>query len=212
MSGLAWKAGLLGRTAAHPAPLGSDGARARNGAAPPPPAEIDVVAQSPVEAPRGAGAASASGMAPSEGASVPPLVALRSATGTAGGATTRATLDASNGRPGLGQPVDFVARIPNARSRVEGARFQFSGPGLAGSSEVPASDDGGGAYRTTFTFLQPGRFDVRFSARADGAPVSVVRSVVVGDVGGPGAAAAAPHATPEATPAPAAPTATGKWL
>jgi serine/threonine-protein kinase len=207
MSGLAWKAGLLGRSSPRTAASAGDGSRLRGAGGHAPPAEIDVVAQSPAEAPRSTAVTPGTDIdagAFGETASVPPLVGAR--TTVAAAAPSRATLDASNGRPGLGQPVDFVARVPNAHARVEGARFQFSGPGLAGSTEVPASDDGTGAFRTTFTFLQPGRFDVRFAARADGSPLTVGRTVVVGD------AVAPQHVPAESPPGAATSQAPGKWL
>ena len=207
MSGVAWKAGLLGRASAR---ASAASAAARTTA----PSPVDVVAQSPTEAPRGAAASNAppgaSATADSETPSVPPLVGPRAASATALGGS-RTTLDASNGRPGLGQPVDFVAHVANAaRLRVEGARFQFSGPGLSGASEVPVTDDGTGAFRTTFTFLEPGRFDVRFAARADGGPLSAARTVVVG---GPVAAPSPPPRATAEAPTPAATSAAGgSWL
>jgi hypothetical protein len=213
MSGVAWRAGLLGRGAARNAAgapssvLASPSASGATSPGAPSPSAVDMVAQSPSEAPRTTlNNAPAAPAAPSEAPSVPPLVGPRPSPSAA----ARTTIDASNGRPGLGQPVDFVARISNAsRLRVEGARFQFSGPGLLGASEVPASDDGTGAFRTTFTFLQPGRFDVRFAAHADGSPLSAARSVLVGDTVAP---TPAPRATADA-PAPAASAAAGgQWL
>jgi hypothetical protein len=108
-------------------------------------------------------------------------------------------VESSNAKPGIGQPVDFVARFPaSARpAKVDGALFLISGPGVAAGTSLPASDDGSGAFRTTFTFLQGGRFDVAFTARADGGPAHGVRSVIVGD---PGAAPPAPAAEAPAPP------------
>jgi hypothetical protein len=119
-------------------------------------------------------------------------------------------LDASNGKPGLGQPVDFSARIVNAsggpRAKVDGARFRISGPSLAAGTELAAQDDGSGVFRTTFTFFEAGRFEVTFSAHADGASVRSTRLVVVGE---PKALPPVPTsgAEPGPTPAPSA-----KWL
>jgi serine/threonine protein kinase len=113
----------------------------------------------------------------------------------------RVVLEASSARPGIGQPVDFVAHLPSsARSaKVDGAQFLISGPGIAAGTALPASDDGSGVYRTTFTFLEDGHFDVAFTARADGAPLRGGRAV---DVGEPSATPPAPAAEAP-TPAPA---------
>jgi serine/threonine-protein kinase len=114
-------------------------------------------------------------------------------------------IDASSAKPGVGQPVDFAAHLPGiARSaKVDSAQFLISGPGIAEGTALPASDDGSGVYRTTFTFLQGGHFDVAFTARADGSPVRGGRAVVVGEQPGtpqPAPAAEAPTAPPANNP------------
>jgi serine/threonine-protein kinase len=147
---------------------------------------------------------------------VPPLVMSRPATGGAsvpapaapsGAAAARATLDASTGKPGVGQPVDFTAHVVGGASKgkVEGAKFRIAGPGLSGN-ELDATEDASGAFRTTFTFMQPGKFDVSFSARADGSPVRSSRAVVV-EAGKPSSVSPSASATPSPTseqPAPPA--------
>jgi hypothetical protein len=209
MSGVAWKAGLLGRANTRFAAGASSAPSPRNGAAP---SAVDVVAQSPSEAPRSTVSVSPAAAVSDtaiQAPSVPPLVATRPSAGAAV-VGSRATLEASNGRPGPGQPVDFVARVANAaRLRLDGARFEFSGPGLGGASEVPAAEDGAGVFRATFTFLQSGRFDVRFAAQADGSPVSAARTVVVGETVAP---APAPRATAEPPVRPATSAVGGQWL
>ena len=184
----AWRAGLLGTSAARSAqrPIDRDDEATRKVSAwtaEPPPAPVS---------------------------SVPPLVSARaSATAIVAGAV-HAVLDASNGKPGVGQPVDFSARVVGTagagRSKVDGPRFRISGPGIAGGTEVAAADDGSGLFRTTFTFLQGGRFEVAFSARADGSPVRAARFVQVAGAGEP---AAPPSSGSEPSSAPAA---SAKWL
>ncbi len=116
------------------------------------------------------------------------------------GVVARVAVEASNAKPGVGQPVDFAARLaPAARTaRVDGAQFLISGPGVAAGTVLPATDDGSGVFRTTFTFLEGGHFDVTFSARADGSPVRGTRAIVVGDASGlpPAPAAEAPSPPP----------------
>jgi serine/threonine protein kinase len=98
-------------------------------------------------------------------------------------APARAVLDVSNPRPGLGQPVDLAARVvgPSSagRPRWEIARFRISGPGLVSGTDLPTSDDGSGVFRSTFTFLQVGRFEIDFGARGPTGTVRAVRAVVV---------------------------------
>ncbi len=126
----------------------------------------------------------------------------------------RVVVDASSARPGIGQPVDFVAHLPSsARSaKVDGAQFLIAGPGIAAGTALPASDDGSGVYRTTFTFLEDGHFDVAFTARADGAPLRGGRAVVVGEPSAtpPAPAAEAPTPAPANANSNAAPGA--RWL
>jgi hypothetical protein len=155
---------------------------------------------------------------------VPPLAGVGPAAATqAGPGGARVAIDVSNAKPGVGQPVDFTARLLGARGHLDAASFRFAGPGLGAGTDVPAADDGTGLLRTTFTFLQPGRFDVSFTARAGSAPATTVRgarSLLVGVGAGaagdavarPGAASAPPvPATPApATPAPSA--SAQKWL
>jgi hypothetical protein len=109
--------------------------------------------------------------APSSGATVP---------------TSRAVLDLSNSRPGVGQPVDLSARVVVAsgvaRPRLDYARFRISGPGLVSGSDLPTTDDGSGVFRSTFTFLQAGRFEVDFGARGPSGGVRVGRAIVVTDL------------------------------
>ncbi|HZU84331.1 MAG TPA: protein kinase, partial [Polyangiaceae bacterium] len=159
--------------------------------------------------------------------SVPPLATAHApSASTAASSSARAILDASTGKPGVGQPVDFSARVTGAaggRTKVEAASFRFTGPGIASGTQLDAADDGSGVFRTTFTFLQPGRFEVAFGGRADGSPVRAVRTIQVGQIAAPlpppqaaqGAANAEPKppAPPPASaepPSPPAPSA--KWL
>jgi hypothetical protein len=156
-------------------------------------------------------------IAPLEG--IPPLqgvgasqAAAAPAPGSASG-PVRVTVDASSARPGVGEPVDLAAHVTagaSGRPRVDGPRFRISGPGIPPGTELTALDDGSGAYRTTFTFLQPGRFDVTFTARTDGAAVRGGRALVVEDPNAPAPAAPAPQQASSAVP-PAAST-QAKWM
>ena len=127
---------------------------------------------------------------------VPPLVATRdSPSGASASSAIRASLEASISRPAVGQPVDFVAHVTGARPGTQGAGFHVVGPGVAPGATLDAIDGGSGVYRTTFAFLQSGRFDVSFVARgSDGSPVRASRILVVGGPPAPIEAGAAPAA------------------
>jgi hypothetical protein len=90
------------------------------------------------------------------------------------------------------------------KAKVEGARFRVVGPGLSGN-ELDAVDDGSGNFRTTFTFMQAGRFEMNFVARADGSAVRASRGLVV-EAAKPSATAPKSTANPAPTTAPPAAT------
>jgi serine/threonine-protein kinase len=202
MAGLVWRAGLLSRTPARSGLAPSATPLVLEPLSPPATESPAVPASTDLLHPPSPPATSL-GEPP-----LPPLLTPRGVgppVGTASG-TNRFALDASNGRPGIGQPVDFVARAVGSgtKAKIDNGFFRIAGPGLTRGTEIAAPDDGTGAFRTTFTFLQAGRFEVRFSARADGAAVAVSRTVVVGD------SLAAPPPVEPAMPAP--PDNAGKWL
>lgn len=142
---------------------------------------------------------------------VPPLVGLTSGASTPPSGPVRVAVETSSARPGVGQPVDLTARVAaggGAHPRVDGARFRIAGPGIPAGTDLTAIDDGSGVFRTTFTFLQPGRFEVAFLARADGTPVHAARVLVVDDPSAP--PPPAPQPASSAPPPAAAPAA--KWM
>jgi serine/threonine protein kinase len=100
----------------------------------------------------------------------------------------RAVIDASPSRPKLGQSVEFAAKVVSAsggapRSVVE-AHFAIVGPGLGAGAKLAAMSEGAN-YRTGFTFLEQGKYEIVFSAKVDGASVRAQKIVVVGDPGPP---------------------------
>jgi hypothetical protein len=201
MSALVWKAGVFGRVVSRPISSDSPGSRAAAAR----PSAVEVVAETPATP-------LAHPTPAAEGSIVPPLVGAGARPAGASSPPAgpgRVTIDASNSHPGVGQPVDLAAHVAiAARAHVDGAHFRISGPGLDGATELPASDDGSGVFRSTFTFLQAGRFEVRFAARADGAIVGAARLLIVGE--SPSApAGAAPSGS---TPNPASTSPNAKWM
>lgn len=155
--------------------------------------------------------------APPAPTGIPPLAVDRGQGGQGGAPASgaaRAMLDVSSARPMVGQPVDLVGRLPGSHAKVDGPRFHVAGPGLPGA-DVSAVDDGSGAYRASFTFLQAGRFQVDFLARTDGAPARAVRMLVVtdGQAAPAGPADTLPSAATAAPPPPSPSAAPGpKWM
>jgi serine/threonine protein kinase len=205
MAGWVWR-GLPSRAPMGPAPSGAE------------PPHADLAAAGPAS-PLGelsesdsARASATQALPAPEGSVVPPLARVSGPPSAlvpsiaAGG--VRVVLETSSNQPVPGQPVDFEARVVGGAGarKVEAARFRIVGPGLVAGTELPSPDDGSGVFRTTFTFLQPGRFDVRFGARADGVSVGASRAVLVGD------SAVPPSANPASTETSAKPQQGGKWL
>lgn len=189
MGGIAWKLGFLGHPPAH---AGVVVAAAT-------PTEEPAIVAPPAEAPP----PPATVVAP-----IPPLAVDHAQPSSSATASVRATFDVSAAKPGVGAPVDFVGHLAGGKpAHVDGAHFHFTGPGVAGT-DVSAADDGAGGYRASFMFLQAGRYQVDFLAKADGAPVRSSRALQVGDVR-PTGGTPAPTAD---TPAPPAPTASAKWM
>jgi eukaryotic-like serine/threonine-protein kinase len=125
-------------------------------------------------------------------------------------AGVRVTLDASTAKPRVGQQVDLVAKIGGPgggapKSAPEDPHFVIAGPG-GSSTRMPASAEGTGLFRASFTFLEAGKYDITFSAKLDGNAVHAARAVTAGTPG------------PSPTPSPSGdmptppPTSSGKWL
>ncbi len=195
MALIAYKAGLIG---AHPGT-----ARVPPAATVAAMAEVTPVVADPERATSAAGTSA-----------IPPLVTGKPQ-GSAGVGATRASIDVSSAKPGVGQPIDLVGRLQGTHTKVDGAHFHISGPGLTAGTDVTAVDDGAGSYRASFAFMQPGRFEVDFAVRADGTQARAVRMIVAGD---PRASQPAPP-TDTSVAAPAGPPATApasapsaKWM
>jgi serine/threonine protein kinase len=120
---------------------------------------------------------------------------------------TRVTIDALPPRPRLGQPVAFSAKVATAGGAApkvtEDVHFKINGPGLSPDTRLTAIPDAPGAYRTTFTFFEAGRYELTFEARVDGVLTRTQRQVIAGDDTPAGAGT---------QPLPPPPAPSGKWL
>jgi serine/threonine-protein kinase len=159
------------------------------------------VEPSPAPAPLAAPVATTS----AAGKPAPSATFPRSTQPSGGGGPVRAVLDASVAKPRVGQQVELVARIVGTpKAQAEDPHFQISGPGGA-STRLSAMPEGG-LYKATFSFLEPGRYEVSFAAKSDGRAVTTSRTLVAGASGGP----AAPTTSGDSPAPPPAPSA--KWL
>jgi serine/threonine-protein kinase len=151
---------------------------------------------------------------PPTSSSAPPTVPpLRGTTTAPTGAGTvappagpaKVTLDVTNPKPRVGQPIELVAKVTSpSKAKATEAEFTITGPGLAGV-RLPANEDGG-LFRAGYTFFEAGKFDVVFTAKVDGASVRTSRVVTPGD----GATVTPPP--PASTTAPPPPSSSVKWL
>jgi serine/threonine-protein kinase len=136
----------------------------------------------------------------------PSHAAATSKPGSIATPTAKVAIDATPGRPHVGQPVGFVAKVTNAAGgtpkSLEDVHFRLNGPGLTPDTRISAVVDTPGTYRAAFTFFEAGKYDVTFEARVDGILVRAVRQIAAGE-----------DATPDASPATSPPPVpSGKWL
>ncbi|HEX7663062.1 MAG TPA: hypothetical protein VF407_01050, partial [Polyangiaceae bacterium] len=94
----------------------------------------------------------------------------------------RAVLEATPAKPKLGQSVEFTAKTTSASGgapkTVEDAAFILAGPGIGAGTKLAAMGDGA-TFRGGFSFLEPGKYEITFTAKVDGAQVKSARTVQV---------------------------------
>ncbi len=122
-----------------------------------------------------------------------------------GHSTAQTSLDVSPAAPRVGQTVAFVGRAP-AKGKIVDPAFTVSGTTLA-PARMPALPAGPGVYRGAFAFLQPGAYQVVFTATVDGVPTRVERTVTAAALGAPAPTSAPTTDPPDNPPLPTAPTA-----
>jgi hypothetical protein len=124
-------------------------------------------------------------------------------------------MDVAPAKPRVGQPVELVVRVTERgggapRKPIEEPIFLIGGPAMGGGvgAKLPAQADGNGTFRASFTFLSPGKYEVAFNARSDGALVKTARVLVAED----SSAQPPPQPQPPIETPPPAPSASVKWL
>jgi hypothetical protein len=123
----------------------------------------------------------------------------------------KALVDVSTPTPRLGQTVDLTARVAPAKGDFDGPVFTITGPGLASGVRLPAQATAPGAFKATYAFLDPGKFEIVFSTQVDGTKAISARRSLVASGGAP-PPAPPPAPAPAPTGAPPAPTGSVKWL
>jgi hypothetical protein len=104
-----------------------------------------------------------------------------SAVPVAGGVAPRVSLEPSLAKPRVGQSVTFTAKVAGATGparTIEDPRFTINGPGLASDTRLGTLGGAPGTYSATFTGFEPGKHEVEFDAKVDGALVRVTRAIV----------------------------------
>jgi hypothetical protein len=119
------------------------------------------------------------------------------------GAPPRVAFEASLAHPHVGQPVSLTAKVLGAKA-VDEARFLINGPGLTADTKLGTVPEANGAYQTTFTGFEPGKYDITFEAKIDGTLSRAARTLVIDAAPGP----TAPSSTPSLPPT----VPSGKWL
>ncbi len=95
-----------------------------------------------------------------------------------------ATLDAIPNKPRAGQTIDVSARAFSSsggppKTPLADAELTITGPGLSPNTRLVMTPDASGVMHTTLTLFDPGKFDLTFSAKSDGAAVRVTKSITV---------------------------------
>lgn len=142
------------------------------------------------------------------------LAPLTNATSTTPPKSIHVLLDVTPARARVGQPVDFVARIVTtpataARPAIDAPYFAISGPGVANGAKIPGLCDAVGTCRAGYTFVEGGRYDVVFTAKAGGTPLRATRPAQAGNDVKVVPSVPAPSTTSDPGPAPSA---SQKWL
>jgi eukaryotic-like serine/threonine-protein kinase len=137
---------------------------------------------------------------PTTKASVPPAPPTP-ATPNNQRADYKALVDVSNAAPRLGQPVELTARVAPPKGDFDAPGFTIVGPGIAGGVRMPATAVGGGVFKASYAFLDPGRFEVAFTTQEGGKQIAAKRVINAGT----------PAPVPSTAPTP---TTTGsvKWM
>jgi len=119
----------------------------------------------------------------------------------------KALVDVSVAMPRLGQTVDITAKVMPQKGELGDPGFTIAGPGVPGGVRVPAITAAPGVFKASYAFLEAGKFEIQFTAQAEGGKGPSAKRTVVASADPP----PAPPAPPASTPPPA-PTPSVKWM
>lgn len=119
----------------------------------------------------------------------------------------KALVDVSVATPRLGQTVDMTAKVMPQKGELGDPGFTIAGPGVPGGVRVPAITAAPGVFKASYAFLEAGKFEIQFTAQAEGGKGPSAKRTVVASADPP----SAPPAPPASTPPPA-PTPSVKWM
>ena len=118
----------------------------------------------------------------------------------------KALVDVSVATPRLGQTVDMTAKVMPQKGELGDPGFTIAGPGVPGGVRVPAITAAPGVFKASYAFLEAGKFEIQFTAQAEGGKGPSAKRTVVASADPPPS-----PAPPASTPAPA-PMPSVKWM
>ena len=119
----------------------------------------------------------------------------------------KALVDVSVATPRLGQTVDITAKVMPPKGELGDPGFTIAGPGVPGGVRVPAITAAPGVFKASYAFLEAGKFEIQFTAQAEGGKGPSAKRTIVASADPP----PTPPAPPASTPSPA-PTPSVKWM
>jgi hypothetical protein len=119
-------------------------------------------------------------------------------------------LDLNAAQPRLGQTVELTARVAPAKGTFVEPTFTIVGPGLGGGVRMPAQNPSAGVFKSSYAFLEAGKYDVTFTLQAEGKPLHAARAVLAGNPSAP--PPPGPAVTSQPTPPAPTTTASVKWM
>ncbi len=99
-----------------------------------------------------------------------------------------ATIDLAPGKALVMAPVTITVHLTVGngppKALAESASLTVTGPNVPPGTLIPILAEGPATIRGAISFLEPGKFELTFNAKVDGATVKVSRVVVVDPIGG----------------------------
>jgi hypothetical protein len=93
------------------------------------------------------------------------------------------SIDLTPGKPVIGAPVTITVRIlvgtAPPKALPDSEVLTVTGPNVVPGTMIPILADGPSIVRGAISFLEPGKFELTFTAKVDGTPVKITKLVVI---------------------------------